>query len=149
MILSHEVIVNKPLKNVWQYSNNPQNLNKWLNDFVRYEQITGDVTAPRVGDTSSHTYRQGKGEFTMQETITLYEPPKRIELFMTSKYFDMEIVNRFEEIADDKTRLFASAEFVRTGWMMKTIFLFSSKKKMQADHERQIVKLKTLIETEG
>ncbi len=149
MNLSHEVVVNKPLQAVWDYSNNPDNLSKWLNDFIRYEQVTGDTASPEVGDKSNHTYAQGKGEFTMEETITVYDPPTRLELFMTSSYFDMEIVNRFEEIEPDKTRLFASADFVRVGWMMKVIFFFSSKKKMQADHERQINKLKELIEAEG
>ena len=149
MNLSHEVIVNKPLQSVWNYSNNPDNLNKWLNDFLRYEQITGDPTSPKVGDTSKHTYQQGKGEFTMDETITTYDPPNSIEISMTSGYFDIEIINRFEEIEPEKTRLFASADFVRIGWMMKIIFFFSSKKKMQSDHERQINKLKELIESEG
>lgn len=149
MILSHEVIVNKPLQAVWGYSNNPDNLSKWLNDFLRYEQVSGDVKSPKVGDKSNHTYKQGKGEFTMEETITLYDPPKSVELFMTSSYFDMEIVNRFEEVESDKTRLIASADFVRVGLMMKVIFFFTSKKKMQADHEKQINKLKELIESEG
>jgi len=146
MKLAHEVIVNKPLQTVWNYSNNPDNLDKWLNDFLRYEQISGDVNAPKVGDKSNHTYQQGKSEFTMAETITAYEPHRHIKLFMTSSYFDMEIVNDFEAVESDKTRLFASADFVRVGLMMKIIFFFSSKKKMQKDHESQINKLKGLIE---
>lgn len=146
MKLSHEVIVNKPLQAVWNYTNDPDNLSKWLNDFLRYEQISGDVKAPKVGDKSKHTYQQGKGEFTMEETITEYTPPEHIRLFMTSKYFDMEIVNDFEELDSNRTRLFASADFIRVGWMMKIIFWFSSKKKMQGDHETQINKLKALIE---
>ncbi len=149
MKLSHVITVDKPLQKTWDYSNNPENLSKWLNDFLRYEQVTGDVTAPKVGDKSNHTYKEGKSEFTMEETITVYDPPNRIELFMTSKYFDMEIVNTFEEVEPGKTRLLASADFVRVGWMMKIIFLFSSKSKMQADHERQIARLKELIESEG
>jgi len=149
MKLAHEVIVNKPLQTVWDYSNNPDNLNKWLNDFIRYEQITGDAKALKVGDKSHHTYQQGKSEFTMEETVTAYNPPHHIKLFMTSSYFDMEIVNDFEEIEPSKTRLKASADFVRVGLMMKIIFFFSSKKKMQTDHETQINKLKGLIEAEG
>ena len=148
MKLAHEVTISKPLQDVWDYSNNPDNLTKWLNDFLRYEQITGDVKAPKVGDKSNHTYQQGKGEFTMEETITAYDPPRHIKLFMTSSYFDMEIVNEFEELEPNKTRLFAAADFVRVGLMMKIIFFFSSKKKMQADHERQINKLKSLIEAQ-
>ena len=149
MKLAHEVIVKKPLQVVWDYSNNPDNLAKWLNDFLRYKQITGDIKSPQVGDKSHHTYQQGKGEITMEETITVYNPPKNISLFMTSSYFDMEIVNNFEALEDNKTRLYASADFVRIGLMMKVIFFFSSKKKMQTDHETQINKLKALIEAEA
>ena len=147
MILSHEVIVNKDRQTVWDYSNNPDNLGKWLNDYLRGEQLTGDRDSPKVDDKSQHVYRHGKNELTMEETITVYDPPRRIELIMTSNLFDMEIVNVFDEIEPDKTRLLVSADFVRIGRMMKIIFLFSSKKKMQADHERQINKLKDLIES--
>ena len=80
MKLAHEVIVNKPLQTVWDYSNNPDNLSTWLNDFLRYEQISGDVKAPKVGDKSNHSYRQGKGEFTMEETIIAYKTIYDIEL---------------------------------------------------------------------
>jgi len=146
MRLDCEVIINKPIQQVWDYSNNPENLTKWLNDFVRYEHLTGDVAAPKIGDTSNHTYDQNGSEFTMLETITAYDPPKHVKLFMTSKWFDMEIINNFDEISPTHTKLFAGADFVRVGWIMKIMFLFSSKKKMQADHERQINKLKELIE---
>lgn len=149
MKLEHEVIVDKPLQAVWDYSNNPDNLSKWLNDFLRYENVSGDPNSPKVGDVSRHTYQQGKGEFEMEETITAYEPPRHVTLSMTSKYMDMVIVNDFEELEPNKTRLYAGADFVRVGLMMKVIFMFTSKKKMQADHERQIEKLKELVEAQA
>ncbi len=147
MNLDCEVIVDKPIKDVWDYTNNPDNLTKWLNDFVRYEHLTGDMSAPKIGDTSRHTYNQNGSEFTMHEEITAYDPPRHIKIFMTSKWFDMEIINNFEEISPTQTKLFAGAEFVRIGWIMKIMFLFTSNKKMQKDHELQINKLKQLIES--
>ena len=147
MKLVYEITIKKPLQAVWDYSNNPDNLSLWLNEYLRYEHISGDVNAPKVGDKSRHTYQQGKGEFTMEETITTYNPPRQIKLFMTSGYFDIEIFNQFEARDASSTRLIASADFVRIGWLMKIIFFFSSKK-MQADHEKQINKLQELIEAE-
>ena len=147
MKLDCEVIVNKPIQDVWDYTNNPDNLTKWLNDFVRYEHLTGDINAPKIGDTSDHTYNQNGKEFTMRERIVAYDPPNHIKLFMTSSWFDMEIINNFDEVSPEQTKLFAGAEFVRMGWIMKIMMLFSSKKKMQADHESQIGKLKQLIES--
>lgn len=146
MELAYEVTINKPVQQVWDYTNNPDNFDLWLNDFVRRELLTGDESAPKVGDTTNMTYAQGKGEFTMLEEITEVDPPNHMKLFMTSKMFDMEIVNDFEAVGADQTRLFAGAEFVRLGLMMKIIMFFSSKSKMQKDHETQINKLKALIE---
>jgi len=146
MKLDCEGIVNKPIQQVWDYTNNPDNLTQWLNDFVRYEHLTGDMSAPKIGDTSNHTYLQNGKEFTMHEKITAYDAPRHVKLFMTSSWFDMEVINNFEEIGPMQTKLFAGAEFVRMKWVMKIMMMFSSKKKMQADHERQINKLKTLIE---
>lgn len=146
MHCSCEVIINKPLQQVWDYTNNPDNLKLWLNDFVRYEHLTGDQNAPKVGDTSSHTYNQNGKEFTMKEEIVAYSPPDHIKLFMTSKWFDMDIVNTFEALGPNETKLFASADSVRTSLLMKVMMLFMPKSKMQKDHESQINKLKSLIE---
>jgi len=126
MKLECEVIVNKPIQQVWDYANNPDNLTNWLNDFIRYEHLTGDQSAPKIGDTSNHTYDQNGKEFTMHEEITAFDAPNHIKLFMTSSWFDMEIINNFTEISPTET-IFA-------------------KKKMLADHQRQINKLKSLIE---
>jgi len=145
MKLECDVIVNKPIQQVWDYSNNPDNLDKWLNDFIRYEHLTGDQSAPKVGDTSNHTYEQNGKEMTMREEITAFDPPNHIKLFMTSSWFDMEIINNFTEISPTETKLFVGAEFVRMKWIMRFFTMFS-KKKMLADHERQINKLKSLIE---
>ena len=93
MKLSHEVVINKPIQEVWDYANNPDNLALWLNDYLRSEHLTGDPDAPKVGDTSNQVYKQPGGEFTMLEEITAYDPPNHIKLFMTSKQFDMEILN--------------------------------------------------------
>jgi len=146
--LDCEVTINKSIGEVWKYANNPDNLSKWLNDFVRYEHLTGDMNSPKVGDTSNHTYSENGKEFTMHEEIVAYDAPHHIKLLMTSSWFDMEIINNFSETGPNQTRLFAGAEFVRMGWIMKIMMFFSSSKKMQTDHESQIHKLKTLIEAE-
>lgn len=141
-----EVIINKPIQQVWDYANNPDNLKLWLNDFVRYEHLTGDINAPKIGDTSNQTYDQNGKEFTLKEEIIAYNPPHHITLFMTHKWFDMNIVNDFEELAPKQTKLIATADTVRTSLLMKVMMLFMPKSKMQKDHEKQINKLKELVE---
>ncbi len=147
MNCSTEVIINKPLQMVWDYTNNPDNLKLWLNDFVRYEHISGDINAPKVGDTSSHTYDQNGKEFTMKEEIIAYDPPNHLKLFLTHKWFDMNIVNDFQAITSEQTKLTASADTVRASLLMKVMMkFFMPRAKMQKDHEKQINKLKELIE---
>ena len=147
MNCSCEVIIDKPIQQVWDYVNEPDNLKLWLNDFVRYEHLTGDINAPKVGDTSNHTYDQNGKEFTMSEEIVAYNPPHHIKLFMTHKMFDMDIVNDFEEVGPGKTKLTAKADTVRSSILMKIMStLFMPKSKMQKLHEQQIEKLKDLIE---
>ena len=146
MNCSCEVIINKPIQQVWDYANNPDNLKLWLNDFVRYEHLTGDMSDPKVGDTANHTYDQNGKEFTMREEIIAYRPPNHIKLFMTHKWFDMEILNDLDEVGPSQTKLLATADTVRTSLLMKVMMLFMPKSKIQKDHEAQINKLKDLIE---
>ena len=140
------ILINKPIQQVWDYVNNPDHLKLWLNDFVRYEHLTGDMNAPKIGDTSSHTYDQNGKEFTMTEKIVAYDPPHHIKLFMTHKMFDMDVVNSFEEMSPTQTKLIATAVSVRASLLMKVMMLFMPNKKMQRDHEKQIEKLRNLIE---
>ena len=146
MNCSTEVIIDKPIQQVWDYCNNPDNLKLWLNDFVRYEHLSGDINAPKVGDTSSQTFDQNGKEFTMNEEIIAYNPPNHIKLLMTHKWFDMHIVNDLEEVGTGQTKLTASANTIRTGLLMKVMSIFMPKSKLQNDHEKQINKLKELIE---
>lgn len=146
MECSTTVVINKPIEHVWDYVNTPENLPLWLNDFVRYEHLTGDPNVPAVGDRSNHTYLQNGKEFTMQEEITEINPPHSIKLLMTSSWFDMEIINTFETIGNNRTRLFAGAKSTRLNWMMKIFMFFGSNDKQQKLHEEQINKLKSLIE---
>jgi len=146
MEYSITITINKPIQQVWDYVNNPDNMPLWLNDFVRYEHLTGDQNAPKVGDTSNRTYSQNGKEFVIQDEITLFDPPNRIELKLTSAWFDMDIVNNFKSVDDNQCELFAGAKSTRLSWMMKIIMFFSSDKKQQSLRVDQINKLKELIE---
>jgi len=147
MKCSHEVIVEKPIQEVWDYANNPDNLTLWLNDFIRYEHLTGDPNNPKAGDTSNYTFDENGKEFTMLEEIIAITPPTHVKLLMTSKSFDMEVVNDFESRGASQTKLTASAKMTRVGFFTKIMMkIFMPQAKMQADHEVQINKLKALIE---
>jgi len=149
MHCSCEVLIDKPIQQVWDYTNNPDNLKLWLNDFIRYEHLSGDMQDPKVGDTSKHTYDQNGKEFTMKEEIVAYSPPNHIKLFLTHKSFVMDMVNDLEEVGPNQTKLIASAQTVRAGMFTKLMMkIFMPPKKMQKDHEAQINKLKSLIEAE-
>ena len=123
MNCSTTVTINKPIQQVWDYVNDPEKLPLWLNDFVRYEHLSGDQNAPAVGDRSRHTYTQNDKEFSMIEEIVEINPPHSILLKMTSAWFDLEIVNTFEASSENQTVLFAGAKSTRLHWMLSLIHI--------------------------
>ena len=141
-----EVEINKPIQQVWDYVNNPENLQKWITDLEKYEHLTGDINNPKPGDTSRHTYNENGRITVMDEEIISFQPPHSVELFLKSSMFDMKIINKLTKLDENRSNYFSSAEFVRTGLLMKIALFFSPKSKLQGSHESQLGILKQLIE---
>lgn len=139
------VTVNKPVKEVWDYMDNPDNLPKWIDNFVRYEHVSGERGAE--GSKGLHYYLENGREFTMEETVVERRDYEFIKLAMTSKPMDMEVENYFKAVDENTTELRAVAEFTRVGLMMKIMMkLFMPMKKAQATHVKQMEKFKQLVE---
>lgn len=143
--LDSTVVINKPPKVVWAYMDNPDNLAKWLDNFDRYEHVSGKMG--EVGSKGKHYYNERGREFVMDEEILEREHPKYLKMSLTSKPMDMLIENYFEEIEGGSSRFRAVADFTRVSAFMRLMMaLFQPNKKAQAVHQKQIEKLKDLIE---
>jgi len=52
MLVQSTVIINKPIKEVWEFFKDPDNLKLWLGGFQRFEQVSG--TPGTVGAKAKH-----------------------------------------------------------------------------------------------
>lgn len=143
--LDTTITINKPVKEVWDYMDNPDNLPKWLNGFERYEFVSGEYG--KVGAKGIHHYNENGRKYTMNEEVVEMREYEFIKLNVTSKSLDMIIENEFTAVDQNTTTLRAVAEFTRASLFMKVMMkLFMPIKKAQAQHDEQLVRFKQLVE---
>lgn len=143
--LETTVTINKPASVVWAYMNEPDNMPKWLDNFVRYEHVSGDYG--KVGSKGKQYYLENGKEFAMNEEVVEERENEFIKLSITSKPMDMIVENTFVSPDKKTTELTAIAEFTRVSPFMRVMMtLFMPTRKAQAQHERQMNTLKELVE---
>jgi uncharacterized protein YndB with AHSA1/START domain len=117
-----ELEINAPRERVVKLFLDPDNLQRWQPDLVRFEQIGSG--APRaVGAKSKQVHRMGKREFEMIETITVYSPPEEFAATYEAEGVCNLISNRLTETADGTTRWVLNSHFKFSSLMMKLMAL--------------------------
>ena len=76
MLTQTTVIINKPIKEVWEFFKNPDNLKLWLGGFQRFEQVSG--TPGTVGAKAKHYFLEKGKELVLDEEIIEVDPGKKI-----------------------------------------------------------------------
>ncbi len=144
MIISSKIIINRPVKEVWDFFNDPDNMHLWLTGFKRFEQISGEFG--KVGAKARHIYEERGKLLEMEEEITGREEYKKISLILSHKSMESTIETDFEDLNHDRTSLiclvnvtFKSVFFKLFGKMM----LGSMQKRQDKDFNT----LKTVIES--
>lgn len=94
MKIESRIQVERPLQEVWEWTDDPDNLAKWQKGFERYELISGELG--EVGMVAHQHYKEGKREFYLRETLLEKQAPNhaRLELHhktMTS-IIDMDLI---------------------------------------------------------
>lgn len=138
------MVINASQQEVWDFCTDPDRMTDWLDNFERYERVTGSGK-PKGGDKGKHYYKEGGREIVMDETLIEVREPAYIKLELTSPWFAMIIDNTFEKVQGG-TKLIATARFTRRSWMIRLMHALQSKKKQQAMHQDQINRIKKLIE---
>jgi len=118
---SNEIIINLPRKKVLELFDSTENLYKWQKSLVNFEHLSG--TPGEVGAKSKLTYKEGKGNFVLIETITVKNFPDEFSGTYEAKGIFNEVKNYFIEIDDNTTKWVSESEFKFSGFM-KIISLF-------------------------
>jgi hypothetical protein len=108
-----ELLINRPLAEVWKAFDNIENMKKWQPTLVRFEPVSGIPGQP--GAVSKLTYEEGGREFTLIEKITHRDEPNSFDGVYENNFADNIIRNKFIELGQHQTV-----------WAMETEFRFKT-----------------------
>jgi carbon monoxide dehydrogenase subunit G len=131
-----EIEINKPIDRVIELFDDPKNMDKWMEGLQSFEHLSGTPGQP--GAKSKLTFKMGKREMEMIETITKRNLPEEFSgTYEMSGVFNT-VTNRFIKVSGSKTKYISETEFQFKGFMklmailMPGVFKKQSFKFMQA-----------------
>lgn len=142
MKITSKLTINKPVKVVWNFFDNPDNMKLWLTGFQKFEPISG--TPGEVGAKSKHTYLDRGRTIELIEEITKKVPLKEFHGMLTHASMTSAIQNTFDSqgtatsITCEADIQFKSLPFKLLSPLMKGMF--------QKRQDNDLNTFKTLIE---
>lgn len=145
MKISTTIIINKPVKEVWEYFDNPDNMVNWLSGFKRWEHLTGEKG--EVGAKAKQYYDNRGREVVMIEEITAKEPYKHFAGTITHHSMDAKLEVNFTDLGDGRTEIGSIND---TKFKMFALQVLSPIMKgyYQKRQDGDLAKLKELIEAQ-
>lgn len=143
MKIVSNVLINRPVKTVWDFFTTSDNMKLWLSGFVRVEHLGGTPGAP--GAVSKHVYEMNGKPFELIEEITVREENAKLSGVLITPTVLSIIQNEFIDRGDGSTELRCESDVTLKGFMkMVTVFMKNGFQKRQND---DLEKLKTIIES--
>lgn len=143
MNITSTIIINKPLKTVWDFYDSPDNLKLWLTNFKSFETISG--TPGTVGAKAKHTYVERGREIFMFEELTEKIPYKKLcGILSMPKMMTSVMETNFTE-QNGTTAVTCNSE-TKFEFVSLKLFGFLLKKGFQKRQDAHFEKLKLAIE---
>lgn len=145
MKISTTTIIHKPVQQVWEYFDDPDNLAKWLTGFVRMEHMSGEKG--QIGAKSKHYYDNKGREVVMIEEITEREEYRYFAGTLSHHSMDALMEVNFTDLGNGTTQLESinDTKFKMFALQVLSPFL---KKSFQKRQDGDMAKLKELIEAQ-
>ncbi len=80
MLIESRIIINKPVKMVWDFLNDPNNLKLWIAGFQKLEPVSG--TPGTVGARARHYFKEKGKSVVLDEEITEVIPEKKFAIHL-------------------------------------------------------------------
>src|SRR6185436_5204289 len=119
MLTQTTVTINKPIKVVWEFFKNPDNLKLWLGGFQRFEHISG--TPGTVGAKAKHCFLEKGKELVMDEEILEVIPEKKFVGTLGSSMMVNTVTNHFIDLGNGQTEYSISSDTQFKGFLWKQI----------------------------
>lgn len=143
----HEIIVNKPLEEAWNVSQDDSKFGQWLEGFKSIELISGEYDA--VGSKYKVIVNPGEGQpdFVMTETLVSKKELDHVEMHFDSEMMDFEQKILFSEV-DGKVKIKTESTVSGKGMMLRSIFALMETfgNAFQKQEAKNIEALKVVIE---
>ena len=144
MVITSKIIINKPVKEVWDFFNNPDNMHLWLTDFKRFEPISGELG--KVGAKAKHIYENRGKDFEMTEEITKRDEYKNFSGILRHKSMESTIETNFEDLNHSRTSLTCLVNVEFKSLFLK-IFGGLMRNSFQKRQDKDFKTLKSVIES--
>jgi hypothetical protein len=142
MITETKVIINKPVKEVWEFFKNPDNL-IYTSGFQQFEHISG--IPGTVGAKAKHHFLERGKELILDGELIEVIQEKRIIGILDSSMMLNKVTNSFNGLGSDQTEVGISSDTQFKGFPWKQIgpLMKGEFKKRQ---EKDLQTLKQLLE---
>ena len=147
MLATSRVIINRPVKTVWEFFDNPDNLSKWLTGFKRFEHISG--TPGKPGAKSKQYYEMNGRSIEMLEEITVRKECEEFSGIISNKWMTSTTKNTFHDLGDGRTELVSSVESAFKPFFLKLLGSIMMRKGFQQRQDADLEKLKEVLESGG
>lgn len=143
MNITSTIIINKPLKTVWDFYDDPENLKLWLTNFKSFETISG--THGTAGAKAKHTYVERGRELFMFEELTARIPYQKLSGILTMPKMMTSLMDTTFVEKDGATVITCVTE-TKFEFISLKLFGFLLKKGFQKRQDSHFEKLKMEIE---
>ena len=145
MTIRTNVEIDRPVKEVWDFVDNPSNLGLWLSGFKAFEPISG--TPGQIGAVSRHVYEDRGRRIEMTEVITERTPLKKFSSTLTHKDVRSSISMTFTDLGS-QTGLACTAVMDFTSLLFKLLSPLM-KRSFQKRQDGDLNRLKAFVEKSG
>ena len=125
-----EIEIDKPVDEVIELFDNPDNMGKWMDGLLSFEPLSG--TSGQPGAKSRLRFKMGKREIEMIETITTRNLPDEFSGTYEAKGVFNILKVTFVKVSDTKTKYITEEEFQFKGFMKLMAFLMPGAFKKQS-----------------
>ena len=119
MLTETKVIINKPVKEVWDFFKNPDNLILWLSGFQKFEHVSG--IPGTVGAKAKHHFLERGKELILDGELIEVTEEKRIIGILDSSMMSNKVTNNFNVLGNDQTEVSLSSDTQFKGFLWKQI----------------------------
>lgn len=114
-----ETIINLPREEMIRKLDNVENIKHWQRGLVSAEHISG--TPGEVGAKMKLSYKFGKREMDLIETITKRNFPREFHATYDTKGMHNIQENYFEETESGETKWISKSEFIASSFMLRVM----------------------------